>query len=466
MRLSTRAAAWSLGVLLFSLASPPTSEASPPALAGLLTGLPPGYPVQIDDPPSISGFLSPPRVGRPYYLCSSVVSVDEAVPLATVELQGEIDGQPVHLSETASWFGTVTFNLPKPIETTNDWFVAIQDDGVDRSGPDADPSDPAIRAMEPPNPAPAPRVYWSPHYKCGVRAGVTAFLRGSDVSLVGHRDNAPWETLFSRSAVAYHAAEGVSRGYFEGEQLEARYEFCKSGSYARYGASERIEVQPYPIEAVPGGPPGQWRPKAPPTPTVRIVEGFPYAEFGNLWHGATLELLDAAGNVIATGATASPTASVPLGFTPSASGSGQYRPKQSFPGCHSGTLGPLTPVTPCLNLPAPAIRRPNPGDETVFVTAKFSGAVVSVFAVAAAGDPPQNPPLGRGSGSRLRLSRPLTELEHLVVLQTVGNCTSQQGYAIRVGCGADRLGELSYLELLTHRRRRTGGTTLTTPTCQ
>ncbi len=144
----------------------------------------------------------------------------------------------------------------------------------------------------------------------------------------------------------------------------------------------------------------------------------------------------------------------------------QFQGRQSFPGCHSGTVGNLTPVTPCRALPPPAIQRPAPDDDHVTVLRRSPGAVVSVFALAARGDRPQNPPLARGTATRLRLRRPLLPLEHLLVVQAIGNCTSERAYGIQVDCGADRQGELLHLELLSHRRRRTDGQTLTVPGCR
>lgn len=75
------------GALVLTAAFPTLAQAAPLQwVARLAPTLPPGRSVEIPDAPPLTGFLSPPRVSRPYYLCSSVVHVEGAVPNATVEL--------------------------------------------------------------------------------------------------------------------------------------------------------------------------------------------------------------------------------------------------------------------------------------------------------------------------------------------------------------------------------------------
>jgi len=423
---------------------------------------PPGRTIFIEDTPSTAGFLSPPNVIRPYYLCSSVVGISGALPQATIELEGEINGNPVHLTETASWFGTATFQLPMPIETTQDWFRARQSDGTDQSVYDADAADPTIRATIAPEPAMTPRVYWQPHYACGVRAGVTTFPSGAEVWLVGHTTSMPVREHFRAQDVAFHAVEGVGPAYVEGEQLEAHYEFCKAGEFERVAVSERVVVSPYP-KRTKHGDPTVWEPIPPPVPSLVIVEGSPIARVGNLWHGATVEVLKLNGGAVGTGATASPSAGILIDHIPT---TGDYYARQSFPGCHGGTDGPPISVTPCVDIPAPEIRRPAPGDEHVDVTSRFPGGYVTVFAADGPTGPMHFPPLGRGASDRIQLSRALDPLEHLIVTQSVGPCTSNQAFTIQVDCAANEQGELRLLELRTHRQRRTGGQTLTCTGCR
>jgi hypothetical protein len=79
----------------------------------------------------------------------------------------------------------------------------------------------------------------------------------------------------------------------------------------------------------------------------------------------------------------------------------------------------------CGRLPAPQIERPVAGAMFVIVARSVPGARVMVY------DERRNE-IGDGSGTVILLSRALVANEQLVVVQRVGQCTSQFAYVVRV----------------------------------
>jgi hypothetical protein len=412
--------------------------------------LPPGEEIPTPDLQPPRGFLSPPRVERPFFVCAEVIAVSGIVPGATVELEAEIAGQTHTLTNTVGYEGSTVFSLPRPFETTADRVRARQKITGDVSDWDRGstlPTNHALKASETyPTGLPTPTIYWEPYFDCGVRIGVSNFLAGADVWATVHPQAGTAYELFRSARVAFHAVEGVGPAFHTGDELRAHYDFC----------GEQVDSNPthfYQVSPLPPLPNGLPRPVI---SEIFVVEQ--RIVVNNLMHGAQVYVHDQNGQELAAGATASSSAGFwtrrrPIAGEP-------LSPIQAFEGCGvKSRPGPTTTVRPCNELRAPVIRRPSPGDEEVLVTQSQPAALILVYDGARV-------LIGRGVAPLVGLSRPLITTEEVLVVQVLDGCTSSTAYRINVDCGPKGRGEIELLNLLPDRQRRRATTPLVADVCR
>lgn len=394
--------------------------------------------------------LSPPLVRRPYFVCAGVIAVSGVLPGATVELELEINGVQHSVSQTVADGGSVEIKLPKPFETTGDWIRARQHIGQDVSDWDPGSASPDNHALDVdetfPNGLPTPTVYWEPFFDCGVRVGVTNFVPGSGVWATVHPQAASEYRLFGASEVAWHAVEGEGPAFHATDELQGHYDFC--GKEAHSAPMHRYEVAPLPP-----------MPNGPPLPEIaEIFVDDRSIVVRNLMHGARVRVYDDTSQEVASGATASDSASF-HSYRRLVAGEKLYA-IQSFDDCDvQSEPGPTSTVSPCSALRAPVIHRPAPGEQELVVVHSQPHAVILVYDQSAQ-------LIGRGIAPRVPLSRPLTTTEELRILQVLESCRSSTAYRIHVDCGPKGRGELDLLNLVSERKRRRGTTPLAADQCK
>ena len=79
----------------------------------------------------------------------------------------------------------------------------------------------------------------------------------------------------------------------------------------------------------------------------------------------------------------------------------------------------------CSDIPAPLIKNPFAGQETIIVLGSVPGARIAVYDEA-------DQQIADGAGDVLATTRPLVEGELLRAVQIVGQCTSLEAYQVQV----------------------------------
>jgi hypothetical protein len=414
----------------------------------LIGQLPQGGHVPPDGLGDETGFVSPPRIERPYFVCSDVIVVTGVLPGAKLEIEVMIAGRLDTVIFQAGDDGAYQVDLPGKLQTTADWIRARQLWGGETSAWDAGPT-PSNHALEVsatyPNGLPVPTAYYEPFYDCGIRTGMSNFVPGSRVKMTILRVNGSTSVLFDYPKWAAWAAEGGGNQFFIDDHLEASYEFC--GESMRSSPLHEYKVVPRP--AVVGQFPVPW--------IDAVFEMERVVQVQGLLHGATAHVFDSNGLVVGGQPTVSTSAAVRAvrALVPGEA----LRATQSFGICGESDKGPETIVRPCSELRAAEIERPAPGDEEVRVLSSRPGAVILVWDASGV-------LIGRGAAPVVGLSRPLTTTEEIRVTQRVGTCDSSTSYQINVDCGPKGRGELDLLQQLSDRRRRRGSTTLVAAECK
>lgn len=411
--------------------------------------LPPGGQVPSDDLGEETTFLSAPRVERPYFVCSDIVAITGVMPNAKLEVEATIAGQLHTITFQAGDATAYQIELPSKMQTTADWIRARQTWAGDTSDWDRGSTQQSNHALEVaatyPGGLPIPAAYYEPFYDCGIRAGMTNFVPGSRVKMTIVRANGSTATLFNYPRWAAHAAEGDGNQFFNGDRLEASYEFC--GETRKSTPTYEYSVIPRPV--VVGNFPVPWIDGIFEMERVVQVEG--------LLHGATAHVFDSNGLPLGAQSTVSTGAGV---HTNRALVAGEaLRPVQGFGICGESDKGPETIVQPCSELQGPEIVRPAPGDQEVRVLTSRPGAAIFVWDASGT-------MIGRGAAPVVELIRPLVTTEEIRVTQRVGTCDSSTAYRINVDCGPKGRGELELLQQLPDRHRRRGSTALVAAECK
>jgi hypothetical protein len=192
----------------------------------LIGQLPQGGHVPPDGLGDETGFVSPPRIERPYFVCSDVIVVTGVLPGAKLEIEVMIAGRLDTVIFQAGDDGAYQVDLPGKLQTTADWIRARQLWGGETSAWDAGPT-PSNHALEVsatyPNGLPVPTAYYEPFYDCGIRTGMSNFVPGSRVKMTILRVNGSTSVLFDYPKWAAWAAEGGGNQFFIDDHLEASW---------------------------------------------------------------------------------------------------------------------------------------------------------------------------------------------------------------------------------------------------
>ena len=339
--------------------------------------------------------------------------------------------------------------LPQALVKTADWIRARQKVGMITSDWDRGSTSIDNHALDVeqtyPNGLPTPAVYWEPFFDCGIRAGVTSFIPGSQVWATVHPQAASAFNLFGPVTSAFHAVEGEGPSFRTANELRGHYDFC--GKQVHSAPVHRYDVVPLPQFA-----------NGPPLPEIeQIFVPDRRVVVRNLMNGARVRVHDQQGHVVATGATASQSASFGCN-RPLIQGEQLYA-VQSFDDCGvMSDKGPRVTVGPCSALRAPAIQRPAPGAQELVVVSSQPNAVILVY-------DQSSQLIGRGVAPRVPLSRVLITAEELRIIQILNGCRSSTAYRIQVDCGPKGRGELDLLNNLSDRKRRRGTSPLEADQC-
>ncbi len=357
----------------------------------------------------VSGFISRPAIA-PYYRCQdpsepggSEVALSGLIPGATVEIEGEIEGQ-AFADAFAVDDASASRELPGAFARPTDYVNARQSlNGVVWSmWTQGGPPELAPQTMR-------PQAFVAPFYECGRAAGVGHFTPGSTVSLTVGDRQFRW---ISSGAYSEAVFGSYSNPFQLTEQVRGHARFC-GREFSEAMPAAVIEHPPEPLE----------RPVVEPTYVNQR-----WVKVDGLRQGAVVELIDAAtGHALFSVVTAFPTRWFRL-RTPARPSMRLYA-VQSFPGCLPETDPPPIPpdpVLPCERLPAPRVAYPFPNAEVIHILESVPGATIIVVDGA-------NLVIGHQPGPMVQLARPLRAGETILVTQALDGCQSEEAIAIAVG---------------------------------
>jgi hypothetical protein len=300
-----------------------------------------------------------------------------------------------------------TVKLSSPL-ARNDVVTATQEVDGAESG-----QSPEVRAMDHteayPGGLPQPGIPFMPLYSCGVATYVDNLPPGGRLTVFDQVNRGdPRSTIGGLNGVAGGQSIGVGPAFVQNHWVSAQSQICTVSS--SFSAEQQVQAPPASM----------------PAPQVTgLYENGQLITVNHLVNGSNVTIKDAGGSIIGGGGA--PADHVRFGLSrPLVSGE---RVDISQELC-SGMIGTGTgTVEPCSALPAPRIAAPWAGDEVVNVIDPVPGSRIRIFS---AGNE-----IGDGGGSEIRLIRPLTDGEELIVTQSLGGCTSSRAWRVRVGRGLD-----------------------------
>ncbi len=368
---------------------------------------------EIEEDPSV---LSPPILEKPIYACASVVTVSGFVPGATLEVF-EGANQIASVTGTTSWGQAVGVSISF---VTGQVITARQVLGGNNSPPS---NAVTVTSHIEDYPSGLPRVRLDgPVLECG-RA-------------VGYRDVVPgaWVKLFEAPStggggfgpaveIGNVNSSSSANSYFitsSAFQLDARVH-AESGICLDVAPPSLAEI----VMAEPATIPEPWVNEVHQGVEIVTVWGSGGAP-ARLLNGATLDVFadDQPPGSERVGGQPTPGGGQQVGINPPAGPTANFWATQAL--CTTSPNSPLTPVTPCSELPAPKIKAPQPGDTQIELTEWVPGARILVYA--------NGSEVGDGGGPVLNLIRPLQDGETIIVVQRIGDCISSWVYQIDVEC--------------------------------
>ena len=355
------------------------------------------------------GVLSPPILREPIYECTEGVWVSGFKPDATIEIF--IAGMAAPVGSATSKFTSgegfkvsVTFKAGMVV-------TARQVVNGIPSGPSN-----AVTVRNPrddyPGGWPAPQIDPPPVYRCGRAIGSRNQLNGSLLSVLQERrrpDGAfdPPATVGTNSN-AQPWTYAFTSPFEPGARIRVRYRLCEQDS--PLSAPETAQSPP-------------------PIPPPSIDQGYENQSIvvvRNTVNGSNLEVFrNAVASTNRVGGQPTPGgAPQQILVNPPAAPGVPLIPTAAL--CDPPTVGPPMTPKPCSDLPPAKIKRPAPGDTSVEVTESVPGANIRIYSAGRE--------IGDGGGNIINLIRPVGDGETLLVVQSLGNCTSAWVFEVPVGC--------------------------------
>ena len=364
-------------------------------------------------------FISPPVLGWPIYACAQNVTVTDFLQNATLQIF--VDGSPAPNPTVVGTIPSlgVNHNVGVSFTAGQQVWVTQTKDGITSSSSNIVTVTSHLEDY--PDGLPKPRLWKHPLHQCGKAVLVEDVVPGSRVEIStedpasgGGFDPANVAGAFNASTEWGHNWSGVSPEFKLGTRVRARAQLCTSVS--PNSDAELAEIPPNPV---PGG-----------AIEEPIVDG---QTIFKIWgeggagdppvHGPLLQAYET-GVAAPIGKTVAPGGAPHLLGVPAVVAGNDYHATQTL--CVESNPGPTTTAVPCEDLPAPEIAPPLPGDTQVHVTSHIPGADIIIFA--------DGEEVGHSSGDTINLSRPLENGEIVVVVQRLGDCTSNWVYQIDVEC--------------------------------
>lgn len=259
-----------------------------------------------------------------------------------------------------------------------------------------------------PSGLPTPGIPFLPLYECGVATYVDNLPPGGKVTVFDQPTaSGTRSTIGGVSGVEQGQSIGIGPPFVKDHFVSAQADIC--GDLSPFSGQQQVQAAPTTI----------------PTPhTTGLYENGQLITVNQLVNGARVTI-KASGSPVGGGGA--PAEHVRFWLSRQLNSGESVEISQEMCPGNVGT-GTET-VQPCSALPAPRIAPPFPGDEVIYVFDPVPGSRIRVFAGANE--------IGDGGGSEVRLTRPLVDGEELIVTQSLGNCTAQNAWRVRVGRGLD-----------------------------
>jgi len=350
-----------------------------------------------------------PHVSSPITIIPPLLSCGESVTV-----RGFVSGAKLRIYVNGSEHGSDTGQDPDrhnikvtPALVANDIVEATQEvDGVESA---KSPQVTALNHTEVyPSGLPTPGIPFLPLYECGVATYVDNLPPGGRLTVFDQATSGGTRTTIGAlSGVEGGQSIGIGPPFVKDHFVSAQGEICSDKS--PFSATQQVQAAPTTIPA---------------PQTTGLYENGQLITVNHLVNGAKVTI-KASGSTVGGGGA--PADHVRFWLSrPLNSGESVEISQEMCPG--SVGTGTET-VQPCSALPAPHIAPPFPGDEVIYVIDPVPGSRIRV---SSGGNE-----IGDGGGTEVRLTRPLIDGEELIVTQSLGNCTAQKAWRVRVGRGLD-----------------------------
>lgn len=347
--------------------------------------------------------LSPPTVNAPLYECATAVTVAGFVPGAKIDIYANgvsLIGSGV---SDAPW--GQSFPVTPPL-SAGQVITATQSVGGDTSAPSKGVTVVDYFALHPEGLRKP--VLDTPIHDCGGAIGVRNLVEGGLLEVF-----ADAHSVGSASGCGAGQWLFVNPLFAKGQKIDATETLCAK-------VSPRADAQSV-IDA----------PSTLPAPVVEdIYEGGKYCTVGNIANNAMVKVYDGshqiAGHYCSGGRQI-------FRMNPQPAAGDSVTAVQLLCLVTSDPSDP-TIVKPCSELPAPKVKPICTGDDFIIVSGTVVDARIKIYANGSL--------VGDGGGTKINLTRTLMGGEVITATQSLGSCTSPASFAVAVGSGSVRQGEL------------------------
>ena len=355
--------------------------------------------------------LSPLILQRPIYECAQTIVVNGYIPNAKILIF--VAGNPAPVGS-----GVATETSNQPIRMTVPFTLGQVITAVQSFDGEASKLSNAVTVTshkdDYPAGLPQPRIAPLPCYECGRAVGIADVIPGAWWKVFAENPTA--EGSFSAPVEVGGNTDFsytlVNPPFKKGQRITAQAGICTDTSAA--SLAEIVRPQPALL----------------PQPVLNslyeggniVVATAPSG--GPLLNGSDVRIFtdNRTSNTIQVGGQPAPGGSqqrINL-----AARAGNYWASQAL--CTPSNLGPKTPVKPCSQLPPAKIRQPLPGDSTLNVFDFVAGSRIAIYAGAEE--------IGDGSGSKIALTRRVSDGDMITVVQSIGSCVGELVYVVSAGC--------------------------------